>query len=188
MIVCVILAVSNNGIIGKDGHLPWRIRSDMVRFRKLTTGHHVIMGRRTWEDIGSRPLPGRTCIVLSRQEDFRLEGATVAGSLMEAIALARDADERKVFIIGGSALFEEAFTIADRAYVTQVMADVEGDVSLDLDSCFDGWQYEKIEYLPAGLDDEYPVWFTVLGRKVVRVEKKKKEERTGEMYRWIGMK
>jgi len=163
MRVSAILAAAANGVIGLDGQLPWRLRTDVRRFRRLTLDHHVVMGRRTWEEIGCRPLPRRTCLVLSRRSGFRAPGARVCRSLDEAIAVAVRAGEEEVFIIGGAGLFETAFRFADRICLTRVLADVKGDTTVDL-SALDGWRILTAEDVPAGSDDDHPTRFEILAR------------------------
>ena len=161
MRLSVILAAAENGVIGQNGQLPWRLLTDMRRFRRLTTGHHVVMGRRTWEEVGCRPLPGRTCIVLSARPDFEAAGAATFRSLDEALAAAREAGEDELFVIGGAGLFQEAFRLADRVYVTRVLARVEGDTAVDLGP-LDHWRVESSEDVPAGPSDEHATRFEVL--------------------------
>lgn len=161
MRVSAILAAATNGVIGLEGQLPWRLRTDVRRFKRLTTGHHVVMGRRTWEEIGCRPLPGRTCVVLSRRSGFEAPGAEVQRSLEAAIEAARRAGEDELFVIGGAGLFSAAFRFADRVYLTRVLADVEGDTVVDL-SPLDGWRLERSEDVPAGSEDDHATRFEVL--------------------------
>ena len=125
MRISLLLAMSENRVIGRDGGLPWHLSADLKRFKKLTLGHVVIMGRKTFESIG-RPLPRRRSIVLSRDPAYAPEGAEAAASLDEA--LARAADEDEVFVVGGAGVFAEALPRADRLYLTRVHAEVEGDV------------------------------------------------------------
>ncbi|MXX60656.1 MAG: dihydrofolate reductase [Holophagales bacterium] len=159
--VSAILAAATNGVIGFEGQLPWKLRTDVRRFKRLTTGHHVVMGRRTWEEIGCRPLPRRTCIVLSGRPGFEAHGAHVHRSLEAAIEAARRAGEEELFVIGGAGLFSAAFSFADRVYLTRVMAEVEGDTAVDL-SPLDGWRVETSEHVPAGPEDDHPSRFEVL--------------------------
>jgi len=122
--IALIAAVAANGVIGIDNRLPWRLSDDLKRFRELTTGHAVIMGRKTWESL-SRPLPNRQNIVLTRQRGYSPEGAEVAGSLDEALALVNRPEP--VFCIGGGELFVEALPRADRLYLTEIDRDFAGD-------------------------------------------------------------
>ncbi|MCY3964500.1 MAG: dihydrofolate reductase [Acidobacteria bacterium] len=161
MRLSVILAAATNGVIGLDGQLPWRLRTDVRRFKRLTVGHHVVMGRRTWEEIGCRPLPGRECIVLSTRTDFQAPGAATCRSLDEALAAARGVGEEETFVIGGAGLFEAAFRFADRVYLTRVLAEVEGDTAVDL-SPLESWRVENFEDVPAGPDDEHATRFEIL--------------------------
>ena len=120
----LIVAISDNHVIGRDGQLPWHLSADLKRFKKLTMGHHIIMGRKTFDSIG-RLLPGRTSIVLTRQADWSVDGVLTAADLETARLLAGDDDE--TFIIGGSQLYQLALPMVERLYVTQVHATVEGD-------------------------------------------------------------
>ena len=122
-----IWAMSENHVIGRDGDLPWRLSADLQRFKALTMGHHIIMGRKTWESIG-RPLPGRTSVVLTRDTEYRADGCLVVQSLQEALEAAGDDDE--VFVVGGASIYALALPLSSQLYVTLVHAEVEGDVSL----------------------------------------------------------
>jgi dihydrofolate reductase len=130
MLVCLLAGVARNGAIGRDNQLLWRLPEDLKHFRALTMGAPVIMGRKTWDSLPERfrPLPGRHNIVLSRSGEFRAEGASVATTLDEALALAeRDAPER-AFVIGGEQIYREALPKADELELTEVERDFEGDV------------------------------------------------------------
>lgn len=124
MLVSIIVAMSRNGIIGRDNAIPWNIPADMSRFRELTLGHAVIMGRKTFESIG-RPLQGRKNIVVSRQPDYSAEGVLVAGSLPEALQLAEGHGE--IFICGGGEIYQQALPCAARIYLTRVDCEIDGD-------------------------------------------------------------
>lgn len=125
--VSIVVARSRNGVIGRDGGLPWRLPSDLRRFRELTTGHAVVMGRRTFESLPPRfrPLPGRRNLVLSSDPAYRAEGAEVFADLASALA----ACGGDCFVIGGGVTYREALPLAARVYATEVDADVEGDAS-----------------------------------------------------------
>lgn len=125
MRVSLIAAVARNGVIGRDNRLPWRLPADLQHFKRLTMGKPVIMGRRTWQSLG-RPLPGRRNIIVTRDPALRAEGGVVTHSLAEAMEAASGSDE--VMIIGGAGLFAEILPRADRLYLTEVQAEVDGDV------------------------------------------------------------
>jgi len=135
----LIVAVAENGVIGRGGALPWHISADLKRFKQLTMGHAIIMGRKTWESLG-RPLPGRRSIVVSRNPQFEAAGAEVVASLDAALQLA--ADDSEVFVIGGASLYEEALGKTDRLYITRVLASVEGDTCFP---AFDAVQWKQVE-------------------------------------------
>jgi dihydrofolate reductase len=124
VIVSLVAAVAENGVIGRDGALPWRLPADLRFFKRLTTGHTIIMGRRTWDEI-QRPLPDRRNIVISRNPDAEFPGADRAPDLASALALA--AGDTEVFVIGGGEIFRAALPMADRMYLTEVHAEVDGD-------------------------------------------------------------
>ena len=128
MIISLIAALAANRAIGKDNELLWQLPEDMRHFRETTRGKPVIMGRKTWESLPEpfRPLPGRHNIVISRDPAYQANGATLAGSLADAVRQALDADE--VFIIGGAQLYREALPLADRLYLTEIAQDFDGDV------------------------------------------------------------
>jgi dihydrofolate reductase len=127
MKVSLVVAAARNGVIGRNNRLPWKLSSDLKFFKKLTTGHAVIMGRKTFESIG-KPLPDRTNLVLSRSESFHVPGVMVFRNLDEAIIACRNAGESEAFVIGGAEIFKQTLEIADRIYFTRVEAEVEGDV------------------------------------------------------------
>jgi dihydrofolate reductase len=124
MIRSFVVAAARNGVIGHTNGLPWRLPADLAFFKRLTMGHPIIMGRKTYESIG-KPLPGRLNIVVTRSAGFQAQGCTVVGTLEEAYRAAGDAPE--VFIIGGAQIYEAAFATADRIYLTEVESRVEGD-------------------------------------------------------------
>lgn len=124
--ISIIVAVAQNNVIGNNNQLIWHIPDDLKRFKALTMGHHIIMGRKTWESIG-RPLPGRNSIVVTRNKNFDAPGAQLAGSLEEAIALS--SGDAEVFIIGGGELYRQALPMANKIYLTKVHRYFEGDVS-----------------------------------------------------------
>ncbi len=122
--ISIIVAASTNNVIGVQGELPWRLPDDLKRFKQLTMGKPIVMGRRTFESIG-RPLPGRQNIVITRQPQFKADGCDVVSSPAAALTAAADAPE--IMIIGGSQIYELFLPKASRLYLTRVQADIEGD-------------------------------------------------------------
>jgi dihydrofolate reductase len=131
----LIVAIADNGVIGKDGQLPWRIPEDLRFFKNTTMGHAIIMGRKTYAEVG-KPLPGRRNIVVSRTAD-KYEGAEIARTFEEAVELARKTDEEP-FVIGGSTIFHAALPVATRIFLTEVHREPEGDTYFHLDR--GGWR------------------------------------------------
>jgi dihydrofolate reductase len=127
MIVSIIVAMDENRGIGYQNRLPWDLPDDLKRFKRLTMGHSIIMGRKTFESIG-KPLPGRTNIVVTRNPQYQPHGCRVAHSFKEALTISQDIEDEEVFIIGGAGLFRQALDIADRIYLTQIHAQVQADV------------------------------------------------------------
>ena len=161
------IARARNGVIGRDGALPWRLKSDLAIFRAVTMGKPVIMGRKTWDRLPKRPLIGRTNIVLSRDGSFEPKGCVVCEDFAEAVSIGLEQAEEdgrdEVCVIGGASLFALALKRAKRVYLTDVAAEVGGDVMLDgFDEC--RWREVRGEDYPAGEDDEHPFRFRVLER------------------------
>jgi len=161
------IARARNGVIGRDGKLPWRLATDLANFRAVTMGKPVIMGRKTWDSLPRRPLAGRTNLVLSRDASFAPDGAVVCAALDDALALgqARAAQDgaSEVCVIGGASLFARALAIVDRIYLTEVDAEVAGDVVLpSIDER--AWREVQRTAHPASARDEYPFAIRVLER------------------------
>lgn len=120
----LIVAMARNRTIGVNNTLPWRCSEDLKHFKALTMGHHMIMGRKTFDSIG-RPLPGRVTVVVTRNTDLQIDGCQIAHSLNEAIAAC--AGDNEIFIVGGAELYRQAIALVDTLYITEVQQDVEGD-------------------------------------------------------------
>lgn len=150
MRVTLIAALARDGVIGRDGGLPWRLPADLRRFKERTLGHAVVMGRRTYESIG-RPLPGRRNLVLSRRGSFTPPGVEVFPSLSDALSAAGDAE--RVFVIGGAAVYAAALPLADRLELTLVDGSFDGDVRFPP---FDEDAWVEIEREPHAPDDQNP--------------------------------
>lgn len=145
--ISLIVARARNGVIGANGALPWRLPEDLAHFKRATMGHPILMGRKTWQSIG-RPLPGRRSIVVTRDVGFRADGAEVAHSLDEALALAADAAE--VFVIGGAQLYAEALPRADRVLLTALDADFNGNTLFPLPSTREWQETAREHHAPSG--------------------------------------
>ena len=164
MIVSVIAALDDQDGIGIKNQLPWHIPGDLSRFKKLTMGHHLILGRKTYQSIG-RPLPGREMIVLTRNPEFKLEGSQVVSSLEEALQMAREAGEKEVFVIGGGEIYELALPLAERMYLTRIHTTSEVDAYFPE---FDHENWLKIceQIIPEDQDNPFRYTFTYLIRKI----------------------
>ncbi|MGH2377732.1 MAG: dihydrofolate reductase [Candidatus Limnocylindria bacterium] len=160
MRISFVVAYARGRVIGKDNALPWRMPADTRRMRELTMGKPLIMGRRTYESIG-RPLPGRTSIVLTRDEAFRPEGVLVARTAEEALALAGNAEE--VVIFGGTEVFRQFLPRADRLYLTEIDADIPGDRTFPE---IDEREWREVERTEFGPDEKHahPYRFLTLDR------------------------
>jgi dihydrofolate reductase len=126
-VISLVYAVSRNGVIGKDGGLPWRIPSDLKHFKEVTMGKPIIMGRKTWESLPRKPLPGRANIVISRRPGFVAEGAMVAHDVEAALQVAGAGGADEICVIGGADVFKALWPSAQRIYLTLVLAEVDGD-------------------------------------------------------------
>ncbi|HWP45345.1 MAG TPA: dihydrofolate reductase [Blastocatellia bacterium] len=163
MIVSIIVAMDEKRGIGRDNRLPWRLSADMKRFRELTMGHHMIMGRKTFESI-SKPLPGRETIIVTRDPDYSAEGCLIAHSVEDALRLARERGEGEVFIVGGAEIYAQTLARADRMYLTRVHTVTEADTFFpEWDEA--AWVEKESFYHPADEKNQYPFTFKLLERR-----------------------
>lgn len=163
----IVVAVAENGVIGRHGSLPWRISGDLKHFKNVTTGKPLVMGRKTFDSIG-KPLPGRTNIVLTRDRDWKADGIVVGHSLDEVLTLAnasaRESGAHEIAIIGGSTLFEETLPAVAKIELTEVHARPEGDILFpDFDR--DAFRETRREGPLQGPKDEFPYSIVTLERK-----------------------
>jgi dihydrofolate reductase len=163
LLIVLVVAVAENGVIGRNGTLPWRLKSDMVYFRKVTMGKPIVMGRKTWDSLPRKPLPGRTNIVVTRDASFTAAGALVVTSVDGALVAARgDALRRgtdEIAVIGGNEVFAATLPLADRVELTRVKLRPEGDVYFpELDSA--SWREVSSQDYKAGPEDDAD--FTIL--------------------------
>lgn len=168
IIKTIVVAVSENGIIGRDGDMPWRLSTDLKRFKALTLGKPMVMGRKTYESIGGKPLPGRPHVVISRQAQIDHPDVTMAHSLAEAVTIAEDlarvSGGSEIIIAGGGEIYAQSMAIADRLCITHVETAVEGDTSFP---AIDAAEWQPVETLdvPAGEKDNYPTRYVVYERR-----------------------
>ena len=156
----IIVAVSENNVIGKDNGLPWKLSADLKRLKSLTMGHHILMGRKTWESLG-KPLPGRTNVVITTQKDYSAPGATLVNSLEEALTVS--SGDNEIFIFGGAEIFRKSLPWVNKVYLTRVHAKIDGDAffpKLDLLE----WKIVEIHDHRADDKNEYDYSFITMER------------------------
>jgi len=160
--ITIVAAIARGGVIGSGNTIPWRVPEDMARFRALTMGHPVVMGRRTWDSLPDRfrPLPGRRNIVVTHNPAWAAEGADRASSLEDALALL--GDEEQVFVIGGAELYALALPLADELQLTEIEADVDGDVFFPL---LDAADFEEMSRESLESETGTSIAFVVLRRR-----------------------
>jgi dihydrofolate reductase len=163
LIISLIAAMDKQRGIGLDNQLPWRLSADMKKFRELTMGHHIIVGRKTFESIG-KPLPGRQMIIVTRDPEFRADGCLVCQSPDVAVALASLRGESEVFICGGAEIYGQTIALADRLYLTYVDAEIRADAFFP---SFDQREWSELEtfFQPADEKNQFPFTFKLLARK-----------------------
>jgi dihydrofolate reductase len=162
MIISMIVAMDRRNGIGIANRIPWRLAADLKRFRDLTMGHHLVIGRRTYESIG-RPLPGRRMIILTRQQNYHREECQIASSLSEALDMARQAGESEVFIGGGADIYQLALPVTDRLYLTRVESTTPADTffpSWDPSQ----WTESLLSFNPADDRNEFDTTFIIYQR------------------------
>jgi dihydrofolate reductase len=159
--ITLVVAAAENGVIGRDGGLPWRLPADLAHFKAVTMGKPIVMGRKTWESIG-RPLPGRTNVVVTGQPDYEAPGCVVTHSFEAALAAGSQTDAEEIMIVGGAALYAAALPRADRILLTRVHAAVEGDT-----------------FFPALADEEW---------ELVAIERHEADERHPSAYSFIELR
>jgi dihydrofolate reductase len=165
--VVIVVAVARNGVIGRDGDMPWRLSTDLKRFKSVTLGKPIIMGRKTFRSIG-KALPGRTNIVVTRDETFSAPGVVVAGSVEAALKIARQkaAEDRvdAVCVVGGGEIYRQALPLADLVHLTRVDSEPDGDTRFPaIDPS--AWQIEHDEEVPSGPKDSVATRYVIYRRK-----------------------
>lgn len=164
MTLSFIAALADNNVIGRDNRLPWHMPADLKRFKALTLGHHVIMGRKTFDEI-KKPLPGRINVVVTRSVDFAPDGVAVARSIEEAVAKAEAAGDPEIFVIGGAEIFSQLLHRADRMHLTRVHAEPEGDTFFPEFDDVNEWQLVDTEHFEADDKNPHPYSFLTYERQ-----------------------
>ncbi len=159
--ISFIVAVSDNDVMGRDNKLPWRQSADLKRFKTLTMGHFLLMGRTTYDSL-DYPLPGRTIVVITRDETLEADNAVVAHSIDEALELAKS--DTEIFIAGGAQIFTQSIHRADRMYITRVHAEVDGDTFFPEFDDVTEWALVDSEHYEADEKNQYPYSFLTYER------------------------
>jgi dihydrofolate reductase len=163
MTLSIIVILSTNNVIGRDNELPWYMPADLKRFKSLTMGHHLLMGRKTFNEIG-KPLPGRINVVITRDPGFAAEGIAIARSIDEAISKAEAAGDREIFLAGGGEIFRQTIHRANRMYVTRIHAEVEGDTFFPEFDDVNEWRLIDAEHFESDAKNAYPYSFLTYER------------------------
>lgn len=163
MTVSIIAIVAANDVIGRGNQLPWHMPADLKRFKQLTMGHHLIMGRKTYQSLG-KPLPGRINVVVTRNLDFTPDGVAVARSVDEAISKAEAAGDDEIFIGGGADIYAQTLHRADRMYITRLHGEPEGDTFFPEFDDVNEWKLVDAEHFEADERNEYPYSFLTYER------------------------
>jgi dihydrofolate reductase len=158
MLLSLIVAVAQNGVIGRDNQLIWHLPNDLKQFKRLTTGHPIIMGRKTFDSIG-KPLPNRTSIVITRSKEWKHEGVVVVHSVEEAIAVAQQTQTDEAFVIGGAEIYRKMLPLVNKLYLTEVRADFEGDAYFE-ELMAEEW--EEVNRVAHPADEKHSVPFDVV--------------------------
>ena len=163
MIISSIVAVAENGVIGSDNDIPWRLSTDLKYFKKKTTGHHIIMGRKSFLSIG-KPLPNRTNVIVTRDPYFIANNCVVVHSIPEALEIVKSRGETEAFITGGGMIYEQTMELVDRLYITEVNAQPEGDVYFpEID--FSQWKLMSEDPRQKGERDDHNFNFKIYERE-----------------------
>lgn len=163
MIKSIIVAKAENNVIGKENDLIWHLPADQKYFRKTTYGHYVIMGRKTYQSL-AKPLPGRVNIIITRNTEFKAEGAVVFDQFEKALEFAESQNQQEVFILGGGEIYKKSLPLMDKLYITEINESFEGDTYFpEIDTT--GWQEESRHHHPADDENPYDFDFVIYSRK-----------------------
>jgi dihydrofolate reductase len=166
MTISIIAALADNNVIGRNNALPWHLPADLKRLKQTTMGHHVIMGRKTFDSVG-KPLPGRVNVVVTHNVDFTPDGVAIARSVEEAISKAEAAGDDEIFILGGAEIFRQSIHRANRMYLTRVHTEPEGDTFFPEFDDVNEWKLVDAEHFEADEKNRYPYSFLTYERSSV---------------------
>lgn len=161
MKISLIVAVAQNGVIGKDNQLLWKLSADLKRFKQITTGHYILMGRKTFESIG-KPLPNRTSLIISRNYTCNSENCFVFKSINEAIIFAAQHKQEEVFVIGGGEIYKQLLPMASTIHLTLVYTELEGDTHFEYDDS--SWKVVHTEFIPKDDKNEFDSTYIILDK------------------------
>ena len=162
MKISIVVAAAENGVIGKDNQLLWKLSSDLKRFKNITTGHYILMGRKTFESIG-KPLPNRTSLIISRNFVCDFENCYVFKTISDAIIYAAQQGQEEIFVVGGGEIYKQTMTLANTIHLTIVHTEIEGDTHFEYDDS--NWKVLHSEFIPKDEKNEFDSTYIVLERE-----------------------
>ena len=163
MNISIVVAAAENGVIGKDNQLLWKLSSDLKRFKQITSNHFILMGRKTFESIG-KPLPNRTTLIISRNKECIYENCSVFSSIHEAIVFAAQQNQTEIFVIGGGEIYKQILPLANTIHLTLVHTEMEGDTYFEYDDS--NWEVTHSEFIPKDDKNEYDSTYFILNRQI----------------------
>ncbi|MFN8238847.1 MAG: dihydrofolate reductase [Chitinophagales bacterium] len=164
MKISIIVAAAENGVIGKDNQLLWKLSADLKRFKNITTGHFILMGRKTFESIG-KPLPNRTSLIISRNFNCNFENCYVFPTIHAAIVFAANQQQDEIFVVGGGEIYRQTLPLANKIHLTVVHTEIEGDTHFDYDDS--SWVVEHTEFVPKDEKNEFDSTYIILEREKI---------------------
>lgn len=162
MKISIVVAAAENGVIGKDNQLLWKLSSDLKRFKNITTGHYILMGRKTFESIG-KPLPNRTSLIISRNFECDFENCYVFKTISDAIIYAAQQGQEEIFVVGGGEIYKQTMTLVNTIHLTIVHTEIEGDTHFEYDDS--NWKVLHSEFIPKDEKNEFDSTYIVLERE-----------------------
>ena len=162
MKISIVVAAAENGVIGKDNQLLWKLSSDLKRFKNITSGHHILMGRKTFESIG-KPLPNRTSLIISRNFVCDFENCFVFKTISDAIIYAAQQGQDEIFVVGGGEIYKQTMSLANTIHLTIVHTEIEGDTHFEYDDS--NWKVLHSEFIPKDEKNEFDSTYIVLERE-----------------------